>query len=585
MSAIWGALSADSALPVAGPVRAGAASLQWPGIRLCHWNRWPASELLATPEGLAITASLRLDNRDELIRRLGENPSVSDSHLVLRAYQRFGTDCVGHLLGDFAFALWDGPRRRLFCARDFIGVRPFYYVCRDDQFTFASDIVTALMESGAEPRLDLAQVRSKLQNPSFFFNLEHTFYQHVRRLPPGHFLLSDGRQVALHRYWTPPPVVPDAPRRDHEVIEQLRELLDRAVSCRLSSAVGVHLSGGLDSSLLAALARHRLPHPPPAFCWSHPDEAPTGPFDERELARTVAREHDLTITYTELRPEDMLGQYTTDITTQPHNSLAYESVVSREASARGLRTMISGWGGDEFVTFDGQGYHAELLARGQWRHLVRELTMECRRYGGRPVDRFRSQALSPWVSRFSPWRSVDLPLPAYLQPDFRAALLATPPLPQSRWGTRPGTRATQLHMLSYGHLTMRLEDWANHGVDLGLDYVFPLLDRRLVEFALGVPGSLFLRNGWRRYLIREATAGLLPEVVRWNLRKDDPGVRPSARDLTEAVPLMRQALLERGNRRLVSPEMLVREVERLPSRQQKADRGYWLPWVNPAAVF
>jgi len=116
------------------------------------------------------------------------------------------------------------------------------------------------------------------------------------------------------------------------------------------------------------------------------------------------------------------------------------------------------------------------------------------------------------------------PLPAYLRPDFTAALAGISPLERPEAYVRPGVRRMQISLLQHGHLSYRMESWASHGAALGLTYAFPLLDRRLVEFALSIPDYLFFKNGWKRYLYRVAMAGILPDSLRWQKVKEDPAM-------------------------------------------------------------
>ena len=127
------------------------------------------------------------------------------------------------------------------------------------------------------------------------------------------------------------------------------------------------------------------------------------------------------------------------------------------------------------------------------------------------------------------------PLPSYLKPDFATALAAVEPLEETKLRERPGARRMQIALLQHGHIPYRLESWASHGISLGLTYAFPLLDRRIVEFALSIPDWCFFKNGWKRYLYRSGMAGILPDSVRWNKYKTDPAMAAALKKVNQAT--------------------------------------------------
>ena len=212
---------------------------------------------------------------------------VSDGELILRAWRRWGPDCPNHLLGDYAFALWDARRRRLFCARDHIGARPFYYARAGERFVFASAVPAVLAAPGVSDRLDDDFVAAHLTHIALD-TTTHTFFAAVRKLPPGHALTvtGDGR-LRTERYWRPEDVPRTRPASDDACAQECLDLCARAVRDRLrgSGPVGAHLSGGLDSSGVAALAARELRRQgraaPLAFTWL-PDLGGGAPKPEHE---------------------------------------------------------------------------------------------------------------------------------------------------------------------------------------------------------------------------------------------------------------------------------------------------------------
>jgi asparagine synthase (glutamine-hydrolysing) len=207
-----------------------------------------------------LTADMRLDNRAELLSALGlrHDPGDErcDSQILLAAYDKWGEACPQHLLGDFAFAIWDGCRQRLFCARDHMGLKPFYYYASPRVFVCASEIKALWCEPSVSPRVNELRVGYHL---IFRDDPANTFYRDIRRLPPGHALSVTLEGERLTRYWALDPTHELHLSSNEAYAEQFEALFTEAVRCRLrtSHAVGSILSGGLDSSSITCVA-HQL---------------------------------------------------------------------------------------------------------------------------------------------------------------------------------------------------------------------------------------------------------------------------------------------------------------------------------------
>ena len=232
------------------------------GVRTAATEETPPEPRVwvARDAGLALAVDARFDDRDTLCDALGvpppERAAARDGDLLLRAYARWGRDCPHHLLGDYAFAVWDARRRVLFCARDHIGVRPFYYAVTPGGFLFASAVEAVLAAPGVSDALDETVVATFLTDPHTF-SRTRTFFEAVRKLPPGHTLTVAGGDVRTEQYWRPEDVPRARPAADDATAEAFLDLYARAVRDRLRGAadpVGTHLSGGLDSSSVAVLA-------------------------------------------------------------------------------------------------------------------------------------------------------------------------------------------------------------------------------------------------------------------------------------------------------------------------------------------
>jgi asparagine synthase (glutamine-hydrolysing) len=256
----------------------------------------------------------------------------------------------------------------------------------------------------------------------------------------------------------------------------------------------------------------------------------------------------------------------TDRALRPVEAMRYEAATSRLAVEFGLHTMISGWGGDEGIVWNGTGYFADLARRGRWLKAQRELRLRAALHEGGPLlGAWKRRVVTPllpdralyglgWLERPSTrgW-------PAELRPEVIRSLADVQPLvapPGQR--ERPGVRRMQIERLTGGALQYRMEAWASHGALLGLTYTFPLLDKRIIEFALSIPDRLYFKDGWKRWLYRTAMDGILPDAVRWNPDKyDDAAIAQSRLVATEVAERHREMLRERSDNPFVDVERLL----------------------------
>ena len=172
------------------------------------------------------------------------SPDATDVELILRAYLVWGEDCVEHLLGDFAFAIWDGPKQKLFCARDHLGVKPFFYAHLGQKLIFSSSLDCIRQHPAVSDRLNDLAIADFLL---FDLNqdLATTSFADIQRIPPAHVAKWSADGTQLRRYWTLPIDEPLYFRRDDDYVDRFRELLDQAVDDRLrTKKIAVFMSGG-----------------------------------------------------------------------------------------------------------------------------------------------------------------------------------------------------------------------------------------------------------------------------------------------------------------------------------------------------
>ena len=585
----------DAMLAAMAPYGAGIASWTDAGVSL---GRRYAVDAGADPRaapalepdasGIVVVAAARLDDREALCDALGLPPAARAAHddhaLISKAYRRWGGECPNHLLGDYAFALWDGKRRSLFCARDHSGTRPLYYAETRQGFVFGSDVEAVLAGPDVGRALDEFMVGMYLHRREEGFPDTRTFFRAVRRLPHGHGLVVEDGAVRLQRHWRPEDVPAAAPASDDEHAEAFLDLYARAVKDRLRGPgrIGVHLSGGLDSSSVAVLAARELRRqgrpPPPAFTWlPQPGEEPPEERHawEYEAVASVAGQEGLQVFHCAPAGADVLAWLRQDAAFPHARVRINQRVVEHRAAAHGVRVLLTGLGGDEGISFNGRGRYASLLRSGRWATLF----AEARARGGNPLRVTAGTAL-----RLLPYGPELLRRKKLLRRWLRGKRGALHPifinpafarqrrLPRKPLFSPASVRNGQLGLLTHGFFSGRMEEWAASGARHGLEYRHPLLDRRVLELALSLPPEQFRRGPTTRYLMRHALdlKAVLPPDVCWHEWKSDPARQDALfAAWLEALPSIRQRLA-------------VRAVP--PHRARYVDLPRLLEWLAPTAL-
>ncbi len=515
-------------------------------VALGHQTLWNTPEAvhetlpLVQQEGpFAITADARIDNRDELIAALGmgDRPAreIGDAALILRAYQRWGAACPEHLVGDFAFGVWDGPQQQVFCARDHLGAKPLVYHLTDALFVCASEAGAITAHPAVPHRINEGRIADYLVTSLQAGDGRRTFFEEVVKLPAAHRLIVGRDAHRLERYWMPDPEREVRLGSDGAYEEAFLELLADAVACRRRShrGVGVALSGGIDSASIVAVAwtPRGGGEPIPTFSAIDPNDA-TCP-DTRSIRAIVET-----------------GGVQAHLLTTDHFSQIWEGLPARIADAdapfdaltsgigptlttfarrEGMGALLDGLDGDALMG-TGEILVADLLRRGQWAaalHEARALSgaygMSAARifwqYGVRasvglvfpgPVERARA--------RYKHGRAFDAALAERLiAPDFAQRIGLRERLDAARrhWTVVPMTslRARQANWLMHPNLSDALEQGDRIASRYHLEARSPLMDKRLLEFALALPPTQKMRNGQRKWLLRRAVADLLPSEV------------------------------------------------------------------------
>ena len=422
--------------------------------------------------------------------------SRTDTEVVLRAYEEWGPACLDRFNGMFAFAIWDSHERRLFVARDRLGIKPLYYARIDGAFAFASE-VKALIPAGYRPQVSPVGLAEYFT----FQNIlsDATLFDGVRMLPAGHFLQIRENEVAprLTRYWDLD-FRPDDSVSVEEWVAAVRDAFERAVTRQLVSDVpiGSYLSGGLDSSSIAQVASRSIPRLM-TFTGGFDMESVTGfetVFDERAQAEAIARlgptEH-----YTMVMHAGDMAWVMPELVWHLEDlrvGMAYQNHYIARLASKFVKVTLAGTGGDE------------LFAGYPWRYRLVEGADDSVEFEQRHYRYWtRLVADSDKQDFFSPetWATVRsaAPLQAYRQAIAPVAHLD------------PATRALYFEAKTFLHGLLVVEDRVS--MANSLEARVPFLDNELVEIALRIPVHLQYDESSGKRILREAMRGLLPEEV------------------------------------------------------------------------
>jgi asparagine synthase (glutamine-hydrolysing) len=482
----------------------------------------PASQLV-------ICSWLRLDNRASLAESLNLSlrDSLTDPMLVIAAYRQWGNQCADYLEGDFSFVIYNPETRTCFAARDSLGVKPFYYYIDNQVFIFSSTaaLFPRLHDLSLQP--DLTWIAHYLVNQSMSFTA--TGFAQVYKLAPAHQLEVTPEQHHLTRYFTFRDNAPADFRRDPHWVSDYRAQLDQAVQDRLRSdyLVGSETSGGIDSSTITALAALHLPHPKNQFhVFGLASLA-----DEPDYILATSQLHGILHNhiYTQLNPEiteSDLFEREMRVLGYPcehSNATAYIQFYQM-CQQFGIRTLLSGFGGDEVGTNPGHLLWLELLDARRYKlwyqntppgnPIRRLLHMAKQGYFAyqRQQGRYQSHVEQACVARMHDWiLSAEARQQYQVDDHYRQAI-------------RYDADYRSINAFILGDrlapfVPTRLDNCTLMAASFQVDYRWPLLDRRLIQQYLNTPAIEKYSSQASRYLHRRAVTDILPHKVCWKTNK------------------------------------------------------------------
>jgi asparagine synthase (glutamine-hydrolysing) len=490
------------------------------GHTLLTTTRESANERQPTTQDgrLWITADARLDARAELISEIASagckaKHAAPDSELILQAYAAWGADCVEHLRGDFAFAVWDAPKRTLFCARDHLGMKPFYYAEKGGLFLFSNVLDCVRQHPDVGDGLNEAAIADFLL---FGLNCDNatTTFRDIRRLPPAHSLTVDARGLQIKRYWTAPTDGRIRYRHADDYVEHFQVLLQAAVADRLrTDKVSILLSGGLDSASIAAMARELA-----AEAGSTSDlRALTIVYEslipdcDGDFARKVAEFLGIPLRCLAVDQLRLFDRWDDPEIAwpEPVDDPFFAGIIDQfKMIAADSRVVLSGEGSDNLMHFEMWPYAKDMFHRQEWAHFFGQ------------VPRYLWMRPSPWPGvrrRAKGLLGLDPTVrafPNWIAPGFARRLNL-----EARW-KEVGSDITQpRHPVNpAAHASLDIPQWSNlfehenPGVTrFPVEVRHPFLDLRIVTYLLALPPFPWF---YHKMLLRAAMAGRLPEAVR-----------------------------------------------------------------------
>jgi asparagine synthase (glutamine-hydrolysing) len=544
-----------------------------------------------------LVADVRLDNRDELASHLGidsdEARSLCDAAFLLRAWERWEENVFDHLLGDYAFAVWDARDRRLILARDPMGTRPLHYHLSGKFFAFAS------MPKGLHVLPEIHPAPDEVRAAEFLALIpeygSRSFFKDISRVEMGQAVVVTPSGLTTRHYWEPRREAPKlASFQDYA--EALRYHLDRAVEVRLRGSggrVGAHLSGGFDSSAVAATAARLLaPGGGRVLAFTAvPRAGYDGPVpagcigDESELAGATVSlhpnmEHILVPPDGSALMDDLDRDFFLFERPLINTSVQkWWNSVNAEAKKQKVTVLLTGLMGNPTISYAGMEALPELAARGKWLRLLSQ-GRALVRTGHARWHNVLAAILGPWVPE-PLWNALcrigrgwqwDIGEYATLNPERRRSLNLDKRASQQGFDLsyRPPKNGFDTRLW-----VLRRVDWGNNNKGVlggwGIDMRDPTTDRRLIEFCLSLPAGLYLQDGVPRALGARAFADRLPKGLLTEKRKGMQAI-----DWHEAMTASRDRLREEISRLEQVPEAVTAlNLERMRALVDDWPTGDW----------
>jgi asparagine synthase (glutamine-hydrolysing) len=506
-------------------------------VALGHQMLWTTPESLHEKlpfeeSGLVITADARIDNRKELSEELGveDKEDVSDSYFILKAYEKWGEKCPEYLLGDFAFAIWDKNDERLFCARDHMGVKPFYYYLDEEMFVFGTEIKALFCVSKVPNEINEIKVAHHLI--PIITDRKLTFYKNVHRLPAAQILSLNKTNYKKEHYWELNTNLEIIYSSDEDYYNKFHEIFKEAVKCRLRTnyKIGFELSGGIDSSSVVGMAKYILSDKKTnihtfSLVFNEINETDESYYIKKVVETGGIKPYYLVAdSISPFKDIENILFYQDEPLDSPNIALIWQ--LYKKMHENGVKVVLGGHDGD-CLLYKGEKYLMELFVSLKWKKLVHEINCMT---NGKKVESFKLFfvkvifILIPQFSRF--WikikgirREKDF---VNINNDFEKRFHLKEHYKEME--LRPFRNANTSKKVHYYYLTLATHQYIFEMMDkfagaFTMEPRHPMMDKRLVEFCYAVPTYIKYDQGWGRLLARRGLAEFLPKEVQWRRGK------------------------------------------------------------------
>lgn len=498
---------------------------------------------------ITLVAYARLDNKEELLRNITPTKKeqardISTDEIIMLAYLKWGQRCPEHLLGDFVFSLWDAQKKLLFCARDHMGIRPFYYSLANNLFSFSSTLESLLALDYIPKRINEERVTDYLT--SVCLNNTTTFYTDILRLPPAHSLTISENSFEIEKYWEYQFTGEISYSTDDEYAEAFKDLFMQAVGSRADSRnMAITMSGGLDSTSVACAAEYinRQSHSDPLNIYSGVFNKYTE-CDEREYIKNTLKHGNFS--WKSLAADDLdpfaslfeIAAVQHEPWFAPHLFMTWDLLKCMQHS--GVDLLLDGHDGDTVVSH-GYGYFNELIYNFSILTLLKETLLS--RATLTPSGQKRilkllySKKIHPKIIKIIPSsilsnnkkKSVASSTNSYptLANFLNKSFEGRPEIKKRLVCAENSQRSSRLERTSHFNKVFHpiqpfaLEVLERTAAAFSIEYRCPFWDKRLVEFCLSLPARQKFHNGWPRSILRRAMNNIIPQKVQWRKDKTD----------------------------------------------------------------
>jgi asparagine synthase (glutamine-hydrolysing) len=474
--------------------------------------------------------------REELVKKGHRFATNSDTEVLLRLYREEGERCVERLNGQWAFAIWDAGKRKLFLSRDRFGVRPLYYTQTAEAFLFASEIKALLACPDVGAAIDLEALD---QIFTFWVTLPpKTAFQGIAQLPPGHNMVVQEGRIVISPYWTfnPAPLPMPNDRKQTELAEELLALLRDATHIRLRSdvPVGAYLSGGIDSTVITALAGARVGEKLRTFSVGFDD----GEFDESSFQREASSY--LGTSHSAIRcGHDDIARVFPDVVWHAEQPIMRTApaplyLLSRLVHDSGFKVVLTGEGADELL--GGYDILKETKIRSFWSRrpgsawrplLLKRLYPYMDRLQHQSLDYLKhffhvtdEEVRHPLFSHLPRWE-LTAKCKLFFSEAVRTHLRSRDtlrdltdrlPAPYASWPPFTKAEFLEAQYLLPGYILSSQGD--RMAMAHAVEGRYPFLDHRVVEFAARLPANLKMKVLDQKHLLKQAVKGRIPESIR-----------------------------------------------------------------------